>query len=313
MHVSFQNLKRRTHFENLVDAKRAATLRLLFYLLFVLIFAGVLVFYKLPYESLESRLEALFAERWGLKLDVADLRPTLPPKLRFTQFSLRALDYGGQPVFHATEGYLRPRILPVFWGKLAATFHAEAYGGSLNGDILLQPLDDARNCNLRLSWRAIKLERHAGLRQLLERQLSGELSGELELDGSLQELTNASGTGTLRLIRGSCPIEHPYLKVKTLDGLEVSSAFKLDRGKLEITGCRFEAQGIQGTLDGIVQLQSRRLHESVLDLAGQCRIDPALLAFSAGSNSGLVVILDKNTSLPFRLRGTLAAPTLSLF
>ena len=312
MHVSFQNLKRRIHFENLGDAKRAATLRLLFYLLFVLIFTGVLVFYKFPYESLEGRLEALLIERWGLKLDVADLRPTLPPKLRFNEFSLRALDYGGQPVFHATEGYLRPRILPVFWGKLAATFHAEAYGGSLNGDILLKPLDDARTCNLRLSWQGIQLERHPGLRLLLQRQLSGELSGELELDGPLQELANSSGMGTLRLTKGSCPIEHPYLKVKTLDGLEVSAAFKLDRGELQITGCRFQAQGIQGTLDGIVQLQSR-LHESVLDLAGQCRIDPGLLDFAAGSNRGLVVILGKNTTLPFRLRGTLAAPTLSLF
>ena len=312
MQVSFQNLKRRIHFENSVDAKRAATLRLLFYLLFVLIFTGVLVFYKFPYESLENRLEALFTERWGLKLDVVNLRPALPPKLRFNQFSLRALDYGGQPVFHATGGYLRPRILPVFWGKLAATFQAEAYGGSLNGDILLKPLDDARSCNLRLSWQAIQLERHPGLRLLLERQLSGELSGELELDGSLQELASFSGMGTLRLIKGSCPIEHPYLKVKTLDGLEVSAAFKLDRGELEITGCRFQAQGIQGTLDGIVQLQSR-LHESVLDLAGQCQIDPALLDFGAGSNRGLVVLLNKNTSLPFRLRGALAAPRLSLF
>jgi type II secretion system protein N len=295
-----------------VDAKRAATLRLLPYLLFVLIFTGVLVVYKFPYESLESRLEALFAERWGLKLDVADLHLTLPPKLSFNQFSLRALDYRGQPVFHATEGYLRPRILPVFWGKLAATFHAEAYGGSLSGDILLKPLDDTRTCNLRLSWQAIQLERHAGLRLLLERQISGELSGELELDGPLQELANSSVMGTLRLMKGSCPIEHPYFKVKTLDGLEVIAAIKLDRGELEVMGCRFQAQGIQGTLDGIVQLQSR-LHESVLDLAGQCHIDPALLDFAPGSNRGLVALLDKNTSLPFRLRGALTAPTLSLF
>jgi type II secretion system protein N len=282
------------------------------YLLFVLVFAGILVFYKFPYEKIESRLGVLVAERWGLKLDMADLRPALPPEFRFNDFSLRTLGYESLPVFHASEGYLRLRLLPLFAGKLVASLHAEAYGGSLNGEVTLQSLYDVRTYNLQAGWQAIQLERHHGLQLLLERQITGKLSGELDLDGPLDELANSSGTGTLRLTEGSCQIEHPYFAVRTLYGLEVSAALKLDSGEVEIDNCRFQAQGIKGTLGGIVQLQSR-LYESVLNLGGQCQVDPALLNLAIGSNRGLVTFLDKNTPLPFRLRGTLAAPTLSLF
>ena len=292
--------------------KRAATLKWLAYLAFVLIFAGVLICVKFPYESIESRLAELIAEHWGLKLDVADLRPTLPPKLRFGRFSLRTLGYDGLPVFCATEGYLRPRIFPLLGGKLTANIHAEAYGGCLHGEIIMKPLHALRTYSLQISWEKMRLERHPGLLQLVDRNISGELSGVLELGGPLKGLINSSGSGRLRLTDGSCPIEHPYLRVNTLDGLEVSAAVALDKGELEIDDCRFKAKGIKGRLDGKVQLQSR-LFESVLDVAGQFQIDPNMLKPGTGFNSGLMSFLDNRSLLPFHLRGTVAAPTLSLF
>ncbi len=312
MRIFFRNLKRRIHFENLLAVKRAATVRWLAYLLFVLIFSGILIFYKFPYESVERRLEALIAAHCGLELDVADLRPSLPPKLRFSKFSLRTLGSEGQPIFHATQGYLCPRILPLFGGKLAVTIHAEAYGGSLNGDVALKSFFEVRTYNLRASWQAIELERHPGLPLILAGQISGKLSGELQLEGPIQDWANSSGVGKLRLSEGSYPIEYPYLKVKTLDGLEVSAAMKLNSGRLEIDNCWFQAQGIKGTFDGIVQLHSG-LYESVLDLVGQCQIDSTLLNLTAGSNNGLAALLNNNAPLPFRVQGTLGAPRLSLF
>jgi type II secretion system protein N len=308
----FKNLKRKIPFENLLDVKRAAGLRLFGYLLFVAIFAGVLIFYKFPYESLENNLAAIIAERFDLKLDVTDLRPALPPKLKFNQFSVRKLDYQGQLLFYATEGYLRPRILPLFGGKFAVAINAKAYGGSLIGDVILKPFYNVRNYRLEASWQAIQLQKHSGLRFLLERQVSGEFSGDFRLNGSLKELANSSGVGELRLTKGSFPIEYPYLKVKILEGLEVSASFKLNGGKLKINNGRFQAEGFDGTLKGIVQLQSR-LYESVIDISGQSQIDPALLNFTSDSNKGLAALLERNMPLPFRLRGTLAEPKLTLF
>jgi type II secretion system protein N len=312
VHIFFRNLKQRIHFKNILAVKRAATVRWLAYLLFVLIFSGILIFYKFPYESVETRLEAFIAEHWGLKLDVADLRPSLPPRLKFSKFSLRRLGHEGQPIFYATQGYLCPRILPLFGGKFAVTIHAKAYGGSLNGDAALKSLFEVRTYNLRASWQAIQLERHSALQLLLARQLSGKLSGELKLDGSIEDWVNSSGIAKIRLSEGSCPIESPYVKVKTFDGLEVSAAMKLNSGRLEIDNCRFQAQGIRGSFDGIVQLNPR-LYESVLDLAGQCQIDSTLLNFTADSNKAFVALLDNNAPLPFHVRGTLGEPKISLF
>ncbi len=312
MHAFFANLKRRIDFQLLRHEKRAATLKWLAYLLFILTLSGVLIFFKFPYKSIQSKLEASIAERWDLNLNVKDLRPALPPKLSFTRFSIRSPDHGGVSVFHATEGYLRPRLLPLFWGKLAATIHVEAYGGFLDGGITLKPFYDVRNYSLKARWQSIHLEEHPGLLFFLERQLSGKLSGELELDGPLKELYSATGIGTLELTEATCPIEHPYFKVKNVEGLEVTASLKLNSGEVEIENSRFQARGINGTLSGIVQLQPR-LFESVLDLAGQCKIDPALLNLTGGSNSGLLALLNENTPLPFHIRGTVTAPRLSIF
>ncbi len=312
VHAFFANLKRKIDFQILRHQRRAATLKWLAYLLFILTLTGVVTFFKFPYGSIQSRLEASIAERWDLNLVVTDLRPTLPPKLSFDRFSVRSPHYGGVSVFHGTEGYLRPRLLPLFWGKLAATIHIEAYGGFLDGFISLKPFYDVRNYSLEASWQSMHLEEHSGLLLLLERQLSGKLSGELELVGPLNELSNASGIVTLVLTEATCPIEHPYFKMKNVEELEVTASLKLNSGEMEIENSRFQARGIKGTLSGVVQLQPR-LFESVLDLAGQCQIDPALLNLSGGSNRGLVSLLDESKPLPFHIRGTVTAPRLSLF
>ena len=156
------------------------------------------------------------------------------------------------------------------------------------------------------------LEEHSGLVLFLKRQLSGKLSGDLELVGLLQELSNATGIVNLELTEATCPIEHSYLKIRNVEELEVTASLKLDSGEMEVENSRFQARGIKGTLGGVVQLQPR-LFDSVLDLAGQCQIDPALLNLTGASNSGLVSLLDENTPLPFHIRGTVAAPRLSLF
>ena len=201
----------------------------------------------------------------------------------------------------------------MFGGNLTATIHIEAYGGFLDGVITLKPFYDVRNYSLKASWQSIHLEEHPGLLLLLERQLSGKLSGELELVGPLKELSNATGIGTLELTEASGPIEHPYFKVKNVEELEVTASLTLNSGEVEIENSRFQARGMKGTLRGAVQLQPKRLFESVLDLAGHCQIDPALLNLTGGPNSGLVSLLDKNTPLPFHIRGTVTAPRLSLF
>ncbi len=309
---SFHRLKQRFHFYNSLQPKRAAIFRWLAYLIFTVIFAGILIFYKFPYDSLENRLGAAVVERWGLKLDVADLRPSLPPKLNFSGFTAQSLGYEGQLIFQTADGVIRPRILPLFVGRFTVTIRANVDGGFLVGDVILKPFWDVRNYSLKANWQAIRLERQPGLFLLLERKLSGMLSGDIQLVGLLEELTNSSGRGQFRLTEGSCPIEHPYLKLKTLEDLEVNAVFRLDGGQLEIDDFRFQAQGIQGNLDGTLQFAAR-LYESVLDLGGQCQIASSILNLNSGSNRGLLALLGNGKPLPFRLRGTLAQPRLNLF
>ena len=312
MQSFFGNLRRKTRLDNLPFLWRAATYRWLGYLLFVTVLGGLLVFYKFPYESLENKLKTAIEKRWSLKSDLTNLRPTMPPVLAFNEFSLKTLDYRGVEIFHATKGYLRPQILPLFGGNLVVTVRTEAYGGFFSGDIALKPFYKVRNYRLKASWHAIQLESQPVFRHLLERQISGRLSGKLELNGSLKEFASTSGSGEIKLIEGSFPIKYPYWKVETLNRLEVKAAIKLDGGELEISNCRFRADGLECTLEGTVRLRSR-LYESVLDISGECKVDPSLIDFSSRYNKDLLALLDRNKSLPFHLRGTVIAPRLNLF
>ena len=292
--------------------KRLMNKKVIGYILWAMVLTMVLVIWRFPYESLQEKLEAVAGANLGLQFDLADMSFTLPPGLKFAKCTIRSMDLGSESLFELTKVHTRIKLLPLLKGNLAFTVRSEASGGSLGGDFRLAPIHNFQNYRMQVWAEKVRLEDQPGISLILGRPLEGEISGEMDLEGVVGDLLKAAGGGNFKLVDGSCPIDSPYLKVKTLEGLEVSATIKLSGGSFTISDCRFSGKGFQGALTGEVRLQPG-LTNSALNLAGQGQVDAELIDFPADKGSVAETFLSRGKPLPFKVRGTIAEPRLQLF
>ena len=292
--------------------KRSLNKKIIGYFLWAMVLTMVLVIWRFPYESLQKKLEAVASASLGLKFDLTDMSLTIPPGLTFAKCTVSSMDMGSKPLFEATKVHTRFKLLPLLKGDFAFTLRSKAYGGSLNGDFRLAPIHNFQNYRMRVWAETVRLEDQSGISLLLGRPLEGEISGEIELEGVVGDLVNASGGGNFKLVDGSCPIDSPYLKVKNLEGLEVSATIELSGGSFQISDCQFRGKGFQGTLTGEVRLQPG-LTNSILNLAGRGQVEAELIDLPADNRRVAEAFLNQAKPLPFQVRGTIAEPRLQLF
>ena len=292
--------------------KRVVTKRVLGYFLWGLVFAGVLIVWKFPYQSLQERLVAIASAQLGVKFEITDMSPSLPFGLKLAKCAVRTMEPESKPFFEANQVRLRFKVLPLLRGRLAFTLRSQVYGGTLSGDVRLTPFYDVRNYQLRVWGQEIQLEGQSSVSTLLGRQVSGKISGDINLKGPLGDLVSASGGGKFKLEEGSCPIDSAYLRTTTLEGLEVSATIALSGGSLEITECEFKGQGFQGTVSGKVMLQPR-LAGSTLNLAGEGQLDGDMVNLPEDKRRVAAALLNRGKPLPFKVRGTVAEPEFRLF
>ena len=292
--------------------KRILTKKVVGYFLWGLVLAVILIVWKFPYGSLLERLDAGARARLGLRFEVSDVSPTLPPGLKLAKCTVRSTEPGSKPFLTATQVYLRIKLLPLLRGSLASTLRSQLYGGSLKGDIRLAPFYDIRQYQLRLRGQTLRLDDKTDISALLGRPLFGQISGDLELKGDLGDIVNSTGGGELQLVEGSCPIDSPFLTIQYLEGLEVSGTFALSGGILNINPCQFKGPGFEGTLNGEIKLQPY-LPGSTLDLAGKGKIDPALVNLPPDKLRVAEAFFKRGKPLPFKVSGTIEVPQLRLF
>jgi type II secretion system protein N len=295
----------------LLNMKRVVTKRALGYFLWGLVFAVILIVWKFPYESLQERLVATASAQLGVKFEITDMSPAFPFGLKLAKCAVRTMEPESKPFFEADQVRLRFKVLQLLRGNLAFTLRSQAYGGTLSGDVRLTPFYDVRNYQLRVRGQKIQLEGHS-VSTLLGRQVSGKISGDINLKGPIGDLVNASGGGEFQLEEGSCPIDSAYLRIRTLEGLQVSATMELSGGSLEIIECEFKGQGFQGTVSGKVMLQPQ-LSGSTLNLAGEGQLDGDMVNLPADKQRVAAAFLNRGKPLPFKVRGTIEEPQLSLF
>jgi len=292
--------------------KRLLNKRFIGYFLWALVLIIVLAIWRFPYEGLQERLEAVASARSGFQFDLTGMSLTIPPGLTFAKCTVRSTYLGSKPLFEATKVRTRFKLLPLLKGNLAFTLRSEAYGGSLGGEFRLKPIHNFQNYRIRVRAQKVRLEEQTGIALLLGRPFEGEISGDIELEGAVGDVVNAAGGGNFKVVNGSCPIDSPFLKVTTLEALEVSATIKVSGGSFTISDCQFGGKGFQGTLAGEVRL-APDLTSSVLDLAGQGQVEAELIDLPPEQRSVAEAFLNRGKPLPFKVRGTVAEPRLQLF
>jgi len=289
---------------------RGNLLRVAAYLLYAVILGGILLVWKFPYSSLEKRLEAEASRALGgMRVELSGVSPAFPLGIRVSRCVVRTWEAGREPMFDMTQGYFRLRILPLLRGAVGVAVQGRAYGGTVNGEGSRSP---GRSYQLKAVLQSLRLGEYPGMAQLLGRQVGGVFSGEFELAGPMGDTGKSTGGGKIQLREGSWPVESPFLKIKSLDGMELRARVKLEKGTLTVEGCDFKAAGIQGSLKGSVNLGTT-WSESALELAGEGQVDGAILNLEPALAAQVQPLLQQGKPIPFHVRGTVAAPQLSIF
>jgi type II secretion system protein N len=291
--------------------KRFLNKRVIGYFLWAVVFAAVLIIWRFPYQSLVDRLETVASSQTGLNFALTDVSFSLPSGLKVGRCMVRSGD-GGEPFFEATQVRTRLKVIPLLKGSLAFTVQGRAYDGSVHGSFFLTPLHDFQRYRLRVAGQTIRLKGQPVISEVVGRPLTGVVSGEIELKGEFADVLSSSGGGTFQLVDGSCSIDSPFLREHTLKGLEVTASIALSGGNLHIKNGQFKGQGLEGTVSGEVKLQPG-LSTSILNLAGLGQVDPNLLNIPAEKRRVAEAFLNQGRPLPFKVRGTIAEPRLTIF
>ena len=289
---------------------RGNLLRVTAYFLYALILGGILLVWKFPYSRLEQRLEDVANRALeGMRVELRELSPAFPFGLRVSRCVVRTWEAGREPVFDMTQVSLRFRILPLLRGAVGMAVQGRAYGGTLSGEA---SRSRDQQYQLEAVLQSLRLGEHPGIAQLFGRQVSGTVSGEVQLSGPMGDKMKSTGGGKIELRQGSWPVNSPYLKIKSLDEMELNATVKLGQGTLTVEGCDFKAAGIQGTLKGSVNLATT-WSESALELAGEGQVDGTILNLEPAVTARVQPLLQQGKLIPFHIRGTLGAPQLSIF
>jgi type II secretion system protein N len=291
---------------------RGNPLRKAAYLLYALILGVILLVWKFPYGSLQQRLEGAAGRALGgARVEMREVSPAFPFGLKVSRVVVRTWEAGREPVFDMTQGYLRFRILPLLRGAVGVVVEGRAYGGTVSGGGSWS-LGQDRAYQLQAVLQSLRLGEHPGIAQLFGRHVSGTVSGEVQMSGPTGDKMKSGGGGKIQLRQGSWPVESPYLKIKSLDEMELNATVKLGEGTLTVEGCDLKATGIQGTLKGSVSLATT-WSESILELAGEGQVDGAILNLEPAVAARIQPLLQQGKPIPFHIRGTLGAPQLSIF
>ena len=117
-----------------------------------------------------------------------------------------------------------------------------------------------------------------------------------------------------RLILSDLSVDLPVPVIRTLELKHIEMDIMWIGKQLNITGCTFNGNPIDGSLSGTIQIKDS-FEKSQLQISGAIRLKPDMMIRLKQSSMGLLFSQNRKTDsneFPFQITGTVDAPLLSL-
>jgi len=260
---------------------------------FSLALAGLLViyFFILPGIIKGQAVRLITQGNPDISVAMESAAPKLPAGIRLGNVVVTLK--GGKSV-EARKVDIQARLLKLLAGKLSLAVDSSLYGGRLSGAInFLNSFSSSGPFAAHFTFEDIK----TGDCKLLSfgRQLTGKLSGSIELAGKTEKALQGEGGMQLKLVDGMLPLAPNSM------GLELLAFEKL------------EADAVLG--EGILKIKRLELRDKAAtgDFQGQIKIDPNSPENSQLQLQGnLTFSFDPGRRRTAVLQGTCANPALNL-
>lgn len=267
---------------------------------------------RLPSDVAAHYLEQAFARQMpGYRLAITEV--VVSPLLRLRAGSCRVSAVGvPAPVLQVEDVSVEPSLWGFCLGRKEVGFSAKAYGGKVRGDVLLRAgslLPEVLSVELT----RVQLQRYANLKNLLGRQLAGEVSGDVVFSGGAGRFVDGSGRAEVTLRNGEVELLQPILGFASLGLEEVAVALAIEKRKATVKRFDLESREGHGTISGFVNIQDNIL-QSRLSLRGD--VEPDVNAFRGRPDGERLLKVMKpflrNGKIRIGVSGTFTQPRIRL-
>jgi type II secretion system protein N len=286
--------------------------RLVGYILYFICITAGFLYYLFPSDAVVDYLQGKTQKlNPSLSIAIDRVKPWPLLGLRFTNAQILYRDQPKRRLFRAETLLVLPNARSFLRGTQGWNFKCTAYGGAIKGNASLNG-GAANALNAEVELEAIRIGEHKDLRDLIGRSVDGVLSGTISYSGRRQGVLNGSGEANLRLVDGRIELLSPLLNLESIEYNEVTITMVLNRKRVNLTRLELDGPMLRGTVSGIIRLEEE-LEKSIIDLKGTIEPFASLFKEAEGAQSVLKFFRGRlrKGALPFRIRGTIAHPTIT--
>lgn len=226
-----------------------------------------MLYLRFPSEALRDWLKTAAMTRYpGLQISIGAVRPSFPPGLGLENVAV-SLNEHAEALLQTNRLAVRPSGLNLLRGRLVLLTSAQGYGGKLQSETAFSRFSLAGPFSLEATFRDLRVERSAWLREFLARQVTGVLRGHITFNGVVEALHNGTGTLDFTLANGSYPLLENIFGFEKLDFSRIDGKASFRGGTLRIAQVTLTADNLRCTLKGDILLADN-LQASKLSLSG---------------------------------------------
>ena len=230
------------------------------------------LYLRFPGDALSDYIKAVMtAHNPDLRLSIDAVHPSFPPGVTLENITASPRERP-EATLHADSLAIRPSGLGLLKGSLSVIAAAEGYGGEFRGKVDYAGLFSLGGpFSAEATFRDLRADKCAWLRDLLVRQVTGTLKGSLNFSGTAEALKNGAGNLDFTLTNGAFPLQESFLGFEKLDFSKVEGKLSYRNGALKITQLTLTGEKLRCTLKGNILL-AEEFKDSQLDLTGSLDI-----------------------------------------
>ncbi len=263
---------------------------------------------RMPMEKvLAAKLMEASAGRVALHIEEFD--PVFPDKAVLKNVLFRIQGGGIDSQVRLDALRVHPDYTGLFRGYIPVRFQGATPGGTVRGRIGWSPGKGFNDGYVQVHTQEFVLERFPSVGALLDRDITGRLSAEVNIRGDLEGLVKAEGSGTLRIDNGALEADLGLPGLQNIPFESLDMTFTLDQGNLVLSRAEMTGPAFSGGFQGDIALREP-LQRSRLRLQGELTPGHMVLE-NAFLSRFLQKVLKGEQSVRVRVRGTLQSPSIA--
>ncbi len=278
------------------------------YLLYTLIVLGLMLWYLFPADAAKKRLESeLHRLTPDLQWKIGKVGLSLPAAIGLTDVEIRTDQQQKKPEFIVRKFSLQPNLRAYLLRKeLAGSYWLDMPAGDVKGRVQLA--GNRKTLQYDGTGKGLQLQKIPVLQSVLNRTVSGVLSGNFSGKVQLQSGDTGQVQGDLSLAHGILSFQEPVLGMEQLAYSKMAVHFKSTAEGIALSAGKMESSLLAGEFTGLLKPQAE-LYRSTVQLKGTLAPRSEFLA-SIGDAAAVNILKKqlKDGKLPFTINGTVKEP-----